>query len=280
MPRGPLGPLDHEIRSTIRELEVAFAAHGADVIVIPALRPLLGGLHAGCFVVSRGPWIAQRALLTALLLGPPPRRASGPVDARIDRERPRLDDGAAALAVRLTCDPRARRALARHALGSRAGLDAERLRHGQISAPSEWSALAEASSFLASATFDVVDGLPGRAEVVFGDDVCWCLQFSAVEHPEDGHADIVIDVYVDERGVQLRAVDGRVEPPVLRLGRIVDGVVRAAPEDPDEACALDDVDRRAEDAAARVAADFAWSIDDDDDVEKVWEPPPEDASNR
>ena len=79
----PKSGLNDALADVTRDLERAFSGGGASMLVLPALRPLLGGLPEGCLVVSRGPWALQRSLLWTLL-DTRPRRALGPVDARID----------------------------------------------------------------------------------------------------------------------------------------------------------------------------------------------------
>lgn len=218
------GRIADSIHALTRELE-ATHERGGDVVVVPAVRSLLGALPARSFIVSRGPWMAQRALLAALVFGAPAGRTRGGVDTPVDGESSEDVDGDI-LPVALTIDGLARLELVRHAVASRAGIAVDELRLGQIPAGG-WPRLAEAMGELQGASVAVYDGVPGEADVVWGDDLLgWRLLFSDVPAAEAGHADVLIDASIDEQGVHLRVLDGRVEPPVVRKALVIDGVIR------------------------------------------------------
>ena len=71
------------VAAVISDLEHAVGDGGALNPVVPARRRLWGGLHEGCTVVSRGPWMLQRGL-TAMVMTAPARIVMGQVDRRID----------------------------------------------------------------------------------------------------------------------------------------------------------------------------------------------------
>jgi len=274
-----LAPVVHAV---VRQLEQAYNAGGGACVVVPALRPLLGGLPVGCLVVSRGPWIAQRSLLAALALGPPARRALGPVDARIDTRGDDAGDAASeVVSVAMTIDPHACRDLTRHAIARGARITALDLQHGRIE-NEMWARLAETTGALSEHPVTIVEGAPGVVELVWGDGLLgWRLYFTDAPDAVAGHADLIVEVVADEAGVALRVLDGRDDPPTVRRGRIVEGAVVTGPEDPDEACALDDQDRQAEErAAARDAERESFFVDDDPVGEPLWTPPPGDGDDR
>lgn len=282
----PRPGLNDALADVTRDLERAFNAGGATMLVLPALRPLLGGLPEGCLVVSRGPWALQRSLLWTLL-DTPPRRALGPVDARIDGRDDAPSDGADSVPtelaqgasgddhvpVDLTVHPRMLRHLVRHALARKARIVVDDLRHGKIEGLA-WGRLATAARTLSEHPVRVFDGPPDKIAIGWGDGfVCWVLLLTDAPDPDSSDADIVIDVTLGPRGVELVVLDGRSEPPMRTHARLVDGTVRCGPHDPDEACALDDGERRKQEAAA--AREWKDDYDENEDAGvTLWTPPP------
>jgi hypothetical protein len=282
----PKPGLKDALSDITHDLERAFNAGGGSMLVLPALRPLLGGLPEGCLVVSRGPWALQRSLLWTLL-DTLPRRALGPVDARIDERSDASGDGAHSAstklaggtsgddppAVELTIHPRTLRFLVRYALARTARIDVDHLRHGNVEGLA-WSRLAAATRTLSEHPVSVFDGPPAKIAVRWADGfVCWHLLLTDAPAPDSGDADIVIGLTLGGRGVELDVLDGRSEPPKRSFARLTDGVLHCGPDNPDEACAIDDGERRHEDAAAA----RAWKDDEEEEEDAgvtLWTPPP------
>jgi len=181
----------------------------------------------------------------------------------------------------MTIDARACRDLTRHALARGARIAASDLQHGRIE-NEMWARLAETTRALVEHPVRIVEGALGVVELVWGDALlCWRLLFTDAPDVVAGHADLIVDVVADKAGVGLRVLDGRDDPPVVRRGRVIDGAVVAGPEDPDEACALDERDRRAEERAATLEAEHEAFFGEHEPVgEPLWTPPPEDGEDR
>ena len=280
--------LKDALTEVLADLKEAFRNGGAPMLVLPALRPLLGGLPHGCLVVSRGPWSLQRSLLW-LLIDTQPRQATGPIDARIDEGSDGARNGESSppptpsgestakesVAVELVIHPRTLHEFMRYAFARTACVDLDDLRQGRIK-DAEWSHLAFASGTLSEHPVNVSPGPLDTIVVRWADGmVCWRLLLTDAPDPESSDADVVAHLTLGERRIEIDVLDGRSDPPTRLQGRLIDGVLHAGPEDPDEACALDDRQRLQEEAAAARAWKDELEDDEDADV-TLWVPPPSD----
>lgn len=165
------------------------------------------------------------------------------------------------------------RHLVRHALARKAQILIDDLRHGNI-ANLDWGRLATGARTLSEHPVQVFDGPPDKIAIGWGDDfVCWVLLLTDAPDPDSSDADIVIDVTLQARGIAFAVLDGRSDPPKRTHACLVDCTVRCGPDDPDEACALDDGERRRDEAAA--AREWKDDYDDNEDAGvTLWTPPP------
>jgi hypothetical protein len=280
--------LKDEVTAIADELERAYRHGGAHMLILPALRPALGGIPEGCLIVSRGPWSLQRSLLW-LLLETCPRYAIGPVQVQIDDERegagnqdagpppqaPTEETSEESIAIELAIHPHALRDLVRHAIARMARIDVDDLRHGNIK-DAGWAPIALATGILSEHPVSVCPGPPETVVIRWANGfVTWRLLLTDAPDPESGAADVVVHVTLGDRRIELDVLDGRSDPPALVCARIIDGVLHGGPEDPDDACAIDDQHRRQEEAAAA----RAWKDDVEDDESgdvTLWLPPPTD----
>ncbi len=199
--------LKDALAQVLADLEEAHRNGGAHMLVLPALRPLLGGLPEGCLVVSRGPWLLQRALLW-LLLDSRARHAFGPIDARIDdgchgphdeniRPSPSPSEEGTAqepVAVELSIHPRTLRNLVRYAFAHTARVDVDDLRQGKI-ADAAWSYLAAASGTISDHPVSVCPGTLDKIVVRWADGcVTWRLLLTDVPDSESSDADVIVHV--------------------------------------------------------------------------------------
>jgi hypothetical protein len=266
------------VAAVTADIERAFNDDGAPSLVVPALRPLLGGLRRGCVVVSRGPWVLQRGLL-ALLVSSPARIVHGPVDRRFDDHDETATaaatdvGGGARVAATLSIDAAGARDFVWHLVAGMARVVAEDLRSGQIE-DKHWRGLADATAHVTGLPVSLVEGAAGEACLDFGDHfVRWDLRFHD-GGTRAGHADILIDVTLGAHGQELDVLDGRTEPPTRIHARLVSGSITCGHFELDEACALDDRSRRDEERAAALAREREADFEDDAaDTIPAWEPP-------